>query len=134
MAMTPEEIGAGWQAFIEMLGLAHRAEVPTEVVLGLAEVVNAVTTRRKPGELVIKITVKPPKEMESSAVVHTQVQVTRKLPPIVRGYGVYFVQPNGQLGRSPHNQATMFDSGPRVVTGPVRNPGEDQFLAANGER
>lgn len=127
----PPDPGADRQQFLEFIQTVHRGETLDEGVTKFRELLAAVSTRKKGGSLVIRIDVKPPKDLEQEDVHHVTMTVTSKLPPVSRGATVWFVQPNGLLARAPHNQAAMFDEGLRVLSGPVAQRGEDQYRAAS---
>lgn len=78
----------------------------------LAEVVRAVLDTNKPGELVIKLTVKPQGKGDNAVIV--SAKLTAKLPQSDLPDALFFADLDGDLLRDDPTQSRMFADAERV--------------------
>lgn len=92
--------------FTDVLSQIRRGLVVTELTQELAALCEAVIDTGKPGELVLKIKIKPPKG--DSCQVTLQPTVSAKLPKADMPDGIFFVGEGGDLLRNDPDQKEMF--------------------------
>ena len=110
--------------FTDILSQIRRGLVVTELTTALAEVCEAVIDTGKPGELTLKIKIKPPKGQ--GIQVTLSPTVSAKTPKVDMPDGIFFVGAGGDLLRNDPDQKEMFapvmDSG-MPYTPPARGAG-----------
>ncbi len=93
----------------------------------LAEIVRAVDETHKPGELTIKIKVKPDKDGGSGKTLVCEVKA--KKPEIDIPEAIFFSDPHGDLHRSDPEQKEMFTETPKP-SGDIDKLGRGPQMAA----
>lgn len=130
--MATQEEKARLQAFFELVETAHRGEISVELPNNISMGIEAVRRRHKPAVVTLRITIAPSNSSDDD-VLHISLQSSVKLPTVQRGVSTYFADENNNLSRQRMNQPSLFDDGPRLVSGTVIRPGETERQAEQAD-
>lgn len=92
--------------FTDVLSQIRKGLVVTELTEQLAALCEAVIDTGKPGEIVLKLKIKPPRG--DSCQVTLQPVISAKLPKADMPDGIFFVGAGGDLLRNDPDQKEMF--------------------------
>lgn len=118
--------------FFDTLRELRAGRTHDELTSALAEVLSAVRAAGKPGEVILRLKLRPPKK-GGLAYVTIEDDVTVKVPKQDRGDTVFFPTADGGLSRQDPSQ---LDLGLRVVDpAPSRDPNAGTYTeGAGGQR
>jgi len=108
--------------FTDVLSQYRKGVVVAELTETLAQICEAVIDTGKPGELTLKLKIKPPKG--DSVLVTLSPVIAAKIPKADMPEGIYFVGAGGELLRNDPDQKEMF--------APVKADGGIYMPAARG--
>lgn len=132
MALLPSDAARVQQLF-ELLQTTHKGDALVELIDNLQAAVEAVTKRRKPAQLTLKINLTPGKGEEID-IMHISMSTSVKLPAVERGSSTFFAWSDNSIRRQRELQASMFDEDkPRLVTGTVIRAGETYSQAREAQ-
>lgn len=96
--------------FVSVILEMRSGQVATDIDAKFAEVVKAVVETGKPGELTVKLKVKPSRMGMGGSVIEVELDhdAKNKVPEVDIGRSVFFVDKSGKLTREDPAQAAMF--------------------------